>query len=105
MGFAVEYAFLEFVFHELGLAKLNCEVIEGNDAVVRLHGKFDFRQEGFRRSQLLKDGKRIGIHLLGLTSEDWSAARAQIAVRNAAVLARFAVDIVPGDLAATVSLT
>lgn len=95
LGFAVEYAFLNFVFDELGLAKLNCEVVEGNDVVVKLHGKFDFRQEGLRRSQLVKDGRRIGVHLLGLTREDWAAARSRIAERNAAALKRFAIDIVP----------
>lgn len=95
LGFAVEFAFLTFVFDVMGLAKLNCEVIEGNDAVVKLHGKFDFRQEGLRRSQVIKDGRRIGVHLLGLTREDWAVARQRIAENNAAALKRFAVDIVP----------
>jgi UDP-4-amino-4,6-dideoxy-N-acetyl-beta-L-altrosamine N-acetyltransferase len=95
LGFAVEYAFLNFVFDELGLGKLNCEVVEGNDAVVRLHGKFDFKQEGLRRSQVIKDGRRIDVHLLGLTREDWTAARSRIADKNAAVLERFAIEVVP----------
>ena len=95
LGFAVEYAFLNFVFDVLELAKLNCEVVEGNDTVVKLHGKFDFRQEGLRRSQVIKDGQRINVHLLGLTREDWAVARSRIAEKNAAALKRFAIDIVP----------
>ena len=95
LGFAVEYAFLNFVFDVLGLAKLNCEVVEGNDAVVKLHGKFDFRHEGFRHSQLVKDDRRVGVHQLGLTRDDWAAARSRIEKENAAVLKRFTVDIVP----------
>jgi len=95
LGFAVEFAFLNFLFDELGLVKLNCEVVEGNDAVLKLHDKFDFKKEGLRRSQVIKDGRRIDVHLLGLTREDWAAARNRIAEKHAAVLERFAIDIVP----------
>ena len=51
--------------------KLNCEVIEGNNPVVKLHKKFLFKDEGFRRSNIIKGEKRIGVHFLGLTKEDW----------------------------------
>jgi UDP-4-amino-4,6-dideoxy-N-acetyl-beta-L-altrosamine N-acetyltransferase len=95
LGFAVEYAFLNFVFDVLGLAKLNCEVVEGNDTVVKLHDKFDFKPEGFRRSQVVKDDRRVGVHLLGLTREDWTVARSRMADKNAAVLERFSIEVVP----------
>ena len=48
LGAAIEHVFLAFLFETLGIEKLNCEVIEGNDAVVKLHKKFFFQEEGFR---------------------------------------------------------
>jgi UDP-4-amino-4,6-dideoxy-N-acetyl-beta-L-altrosamine N-acetyltransferase len=72
IGSALEYAIIEFAFHAMGLEKLNCEVIENNDAVVRLHRKFMFQQEGFRRINIVKNGERIGVYFMGLTAEDWN---------------------------------
>lgn len=93
LGSALEFAFLDFAFNRFGLEKLNCEVIEGNDAVVKLHGKFLFEEEGFRRSNLLKDGRRLGVHFLGLTREAWLAGRAQVAERYRGVFERFRITI------------
>ena len=72
LGAALEYYFINHVFYSLGLEKLNCEVIEGNDAVVKLHKGFLFKEEGFRRSNIIKNGIRIGVHLLGLTKKEWN---------------------------------
>lgn len=71
LGKALEYTFINFVFFELGFEKLNCEVIEGNIPVINIHKKFLFKEEGFRRSNIEKDGKRLGVHFLGLTSDEW----------------------------------
>jgi len=71
LGPAIEYAFIDFVFNNLDMQKLNCEVIEGNDSVVKLHKKFLLKDEGFRNSNIIKEGKCIGVHFLGLTKEDW----------------------------------
>ena len=70
LGPAVEYRFVDFVFERLGLEKLNCEVIEGNDPVVDLHKRFLFQEEGFKRSNIFKNGQRKGVHFLGLTKEE-----------------------------------
>jgi UDP-4-amino-4,6-dideoxy-N-acetyl-beta-L-altrosamine N-acetyltransferase len=78
LGSALEFAFIDFVFSTLGMEKLNCEVIEGNDPVVSLHKKFLFQEEGFRASNILKHGVRIGVHFLGLTKNAWLAGRADI---------------------------
>ena len=71
IGSALEYAIIEFAFNALGLEKLNCEVLEGNDSVVRLHHKFCFFSEGFRRSNIIKGGARTGVHFMGLLAEKW----------------------------------
>lgn len=73
--------------------KLNCEVIEGNDAVVKLHKKFLFQEEGFRRSNILKNSARIGVHFLGLTKEDWQAGKAEIQEKYKGVFGKFSVSV------------
>jgi UDP-4-amino-4,6-dideoxy-N-acetyl-beta-L-altrosamine N-acetyltransferase len=93
LGSALEYSFIKFIFDTVGLEKLNCEVIEGNDTVVKLHKKFMFQEEGFRRSNILKNGIRIGVHLLGLTKEDWIAGNADIYEKYKGVFEKFSVSV------------
>lgn len=93
LGSALEFSFLNFVFDDLGLAKLNCEVIEGNNAVVKLHKKFLFCEEGFRRSNIVKGAERLGVHFLGLTKEDWLDGRREVHERYEGILDKFAIHI------------
>ncbi len=78
LGAPLEFYFIDFVFDKLDLEKLNCEVIEGNDKVIRLHKKYLFKEEGFRASNIIKEGKRKGVHFLGLTRENWLAGKDEI---------------------------
>lgn len=71
IGSRLERQFLDYVFGEVGLHKLNCEVLESNPAVVAMHKKFGFVEEGFRRDHILRDGRRIGAVLLGITKHEW----------------------------------
>ena len=93
LGAALEYHFLDFVFDGLGLEKLNCEVIETNEAVINRHKKFGFHEEGFRRSNIEKDGKRIGVSFLGITKEDWQHAKNDVRARYEDVMNNFDVTI------------
>ncbi len=93
LGSTLEYHFLNFVFDTLGMEKLNCEVIEGNDPVVALHERFLFNREGFRRSNIVKDGKRLGVHFLGLTREDWREGRDQVFESHKGLFDRFDLSI------------
>jgi UDP-4-amino-4,6-dideoxy-N-acetyl-beta-L-altrosamine N-acetyltransferase len=78
LGKVIEYHFLNFVFDVLKLEKLNGEVLEGNEYILALHNKFFFIKEGFKRSNILKNGVRIGVHFVGLTQSDWFVNRARI---------------------------
>ena len=89
LGAAIEFHLIELVFNELGLEKLNCEVIETNQAVVKLHKKFLFVEEGYRRSNIEKEGKRIGVYFLGLTKEDWIRGRTGVYTKYESVMSRF----------------
>jgi UDP-4-amino-4,6-dideoxy-N-acetyl-beta-L-altrosamine N-acetyltransferase len=93
LGAALELTLLDFVFDRLGLEKLNCEVIEGNDAVIRLHGRFGFAEEGFRRSNIEKDGVRLGVHFLGLQRSAWLERRAEVRRSYQGILDKFGIDI------------
>ena len=77
----------------MGLEKLNCEVIETNKAVVSLHKKFGFIEEGFRRENIIKNGMRIGVSLLGLTKSKWMESRASVASKYHKVLGKFDLEI------------
>lgn len=93
LGSSLEYCFINFIFDTLGMKKLNCEVIEGNDAVVNLHKKFKFQEEGFRRSNLFKNGVRLGVHFLGLTHADWLAGKAEVFDHYRGLFEKFAISI------------
>lgn len=93
LGSALEYALIDFVFGVLKMEKLNCEVIEGNESVVKLHKKFLFQEEGFRRSNIIKEGSRRGIHLLGLTINDWLAGKDNIRTRYGEIFDKFKISI------------
>ena len=93
LGAALEFALLNYAFDTLGLEKLNCEVIETNPAVVRMHLKFGFAEEGFRRSNVIKNNARIGVHFMGLTKDDWVARREELAVSHTSILDRFSVVV------------
>ena len=93
MGSTLLYSFINFVFDSLGIEKLNCGIIEGNDISIKLHKKFLFQEEGFRRSDLLKNGSRISVHLLGLTKEGWLAGREEVQKKYSGVFEKFSVSI------------
>ena len=88
MGAALEFHLIEYVFQTLRLEKLNCEVIEGNEPVLNLHKKFGFVQEGFRRENIVKNERRIGVYFLGLTRTDWENHRDLVRAKSADILAR-----------------
>jgi UDP-4-amino-4,6-dideoxy-N-acetyl-beta-L-altrosamine N-acetyltransferase len=81
LGAVIEFNVLDYCFDILKLDKLNCEVLEGNAATLKLHEKFLFQKEGFIRSNIVKNGVRIGVHLLGITREEWIAGRFAIKSR------------------------
>lgn len=75
IGAFVEYWVIEHVFGDLGLNKLWCEVLIGNEAVWRLHEGFGFRREALFREQVRKDGELTDVVGLGLLKSDWATTR------------------------------
>lgn len=93
LGAVLEYNFLNFLFKELDLDKLNCEVIETNPAVVKLHKKFLFQEEGFRRSNIIKNDVRIGVHFLGITKDEWLKGSSSVYEKYGSVFDKYDVVI------------
>lgn len=80
-GTKMEFLALQHVFNDLGLYKIWCEVLAYNSAVIRLHGKFGFLQEGVFRHQFNREGEYIDIIRLGLLSSEWALRREEMEKR------------------------
>ena len=61
---------LELAFGELGLHKPNFEVVASHTAVVNMHKKVGFTQEGVFRQQHRNGEQRIDISRLGLLASE-----------------------------------
>jgi UDP-4-amino-4,6-dideoxy-N-acetyl-beta-L-altrosamine N-acetyltransferase len=75
IGAYVEYWVLDHVFSELGLNKLWCEVLIGNEPVWKLHEGFGFTREALFREHVVKDGAPADVVGLGMLASDWAAQR------------------------------
>jgi UDP-4-amino-4,6-dideoxy-N-acetyl-beta-L-altrosamine N-acetyltransferase len=78
LGPALEFKFLDYAFFDNDFEKLNCEVLDFNTAVVSLHKRFGFVEEGFRRNHILRDGKAYGAWFLGITKPEWIDRRSAL---------------------------
>ena len=93
IGAVLEWFIIEHILNHLCIEKLNCEVLETNSAVVKLHKKFGFLEEGFRRENIIKRGQRIGVHFLGLTKSGWLTHRKNIHEKYEALFSKFPIKI------------
>jgi UDP-4-amino-4,6-dideoxy-N-acetyl-beta-L-altrosamine N-acetyltransferase len=71
VGSEMEVLALDFAFGELGLEKLNCEVLSFNMSVVDFHRKHGFRVEGVFRAHYLRDGERYDVYRLAHFRKAW----------------------------------
>lgn len=70
-GFLVEFKFLKYLFEKKRINKLNCEVLEFNNSVIKLHKKFGFNQEGLKTQHICRNKEFINTILLGLDRNKW----------------------------------
>ncbi len=71
IGAKVEFNVIEFVFNELKLNKLRCEVFVSNDKVIKMHEKFGFRREAYYREHCIKGNQKLDVVGLALLESDW----------------------------------
>jgi UDP-4-amino-4,6-dideoxy-N-acetyl-beta-L-altrosamine N-acetyltransferase len=78
IGSLVEYFVLEHVFENLKLNKLCCEVLASNPAVTKMHQRFAFREEGYFRGHVIKNGQPADVHAMAILREEWAGRRPSI---------------------------
>jgi len=70
-GGRMEYLALQHAFEVLGLRKLSCEVLSFNTAVVKMHHKFGFEEEGRFRKHYKAADEWADVHRLALFADEW----------------------------------
>jgi UDP-4-amino-4,6-dideoxy-N-acetyl-beta-L-altrosamine N-acetyltransferase len=87
-GSRMELAALDHAFDTLGLEKLWCEVLAFNTAVLELHRKFGFQEEGVFRSHHVAGTERVDVHRLAILRSDWTPAHRDAMLARIAAHAR-----------------
>lgn len=75
-GARIEFLALEYCFSDLGMRKLNCEVLERNPKVIEMHQNFGFQVEGIFRKHILLGGQYDDVYRLAMFAENWHLRRA-----------------------------
>lgn len=78
IGSYVEYLVVEYIFNELKLSKICCEVLDFNKPVMKLHSKFGFKEEGILKKHIYKNNEYLDVHVFGLFPNDWEEKKAFI---------------------------
>ncbi len=81
VGNFAEFSVLRYVFEELKLQKLCCEVLAFNQAVINMHKKFGFMQEGLFRRHILKRDQFVDVVSLAILQEEWNARKQELELR------------------------
>ena len=55
--------------------KINCEVLDFNKNIIKLHKRFGFEIEGVRKEHILRGGKYLNSILMGLNKKTWQARK------------------------------
>ena len=71
MGKQIELNILSYVFDELKLNKLCCEVLAFNELVVKIHQKYGSKIEGRLRKHIFKNGEFHDVIVMGILKEEW----------------------------------
>lgn len=75
IGAKVEYNMLSYVFDNLQLNKLRCEVLTSNEKVIRMHEKFGFRREAYYREHVKKKDEYYDVVGLAMLKREWDTLK------------------------------
>jgi len=78
VGAFAEFEALRYVFEELKLNKLCCEVLGFNAAVQKMHGRFGFTHEGTLRQHRIKNGEFHDVEVFGMLRDEWEQNRNEL---------------------------
>ena len=71
LGSSMEKAALTYAFEELGVRRLECEVLSFNMSVINFHVKHGFSVEGVFRSAYVRDEEVYDIYRLAMLRSEW----------------------------------
>jgi len=69
--------FLDFIFAEFNLYKVDAEVLGSNHRGQHTHEKLGFRKDGIKQGHIWRSGKAIDVHLYSLFAADWTQRQTQ----------------------------
>ena len=72
-GYELCSAALDYGFRTLQFHKVCGQVIEGNDASIKLHKRLGFFQEGVLRNQRRINGEYLSLYCFGLLAHEWKS--------------------------------
>lgn len=78
VGSALEAFMLDYVLLDMGMERLDCEVLESNPRVLAMHERFGFIRDADRDRMVQKDGCKIWLLALSLRAARWCDLRDQI---------------------------
>jgi len=78
LGYFMEIVALDKMVNELGIRKISCEVLEFNKAVIKMHKKFGFEEEGIFKKHISVEDGYVDVHRLAMFSENWETNRINI---------------------------
>lgn len=81
IGSFAEFSVLRYVFDDLKFEKLCGEILATNQAVINMHKKFGFVQEGLFRKHVLKDGELVDVVRIGMLREEWEVKKQEIELK------------------------
>ncbi len=85
IGGFVERAIMKYVFEEMMLEKLCCEVLAFNHPVIKVHQSFGFIEEGRLRNHYIKNGQPVDVICFGILKEEWERKKPEIEERLAKI--------------------
>lgn len=68
---ALECNIYDYVFNDIELNKLCCEVFEFNDKVISIHKKFGSQVEGILNEHIIKNNNKYNVVLMGILKSKW----------------------------------
>ena len=80
-GLALEFLALNFIFEELKIKKICCEVINTNKEVINLHKKFGFTETYSDNNFFMQKRKKIFITHLTLYRGEWNLIRENLKIK------------------------
>lgn len=63
--------FINFLFEDLGLHRINARIISGNKASFKLFQRLGFKQEGLQREYVRRGSTYLDMNIFGLLDREW----------------------------------